>query len=77
MNISAPAIARLLLQKEDADEEERWQALGEAQLDTEVKVYREGIRALTAELATHGLPTSLTEEGAQPEQERRPQGVEV
>ena len=77
MNISALEIARLLLQKEDIEEEARWQALEEALLDKEVEVYRKGIRALSAELATQGLPTTLNEESAQLEQQGRPQGVEV
>ena len=77
MHLSAPAIARLLLQKDDAEEEDRWQDLEEAQLDTEVQVYREGIRALTAELATQGLPTSLNDDLAQPEKERMPQDMQV
>ncbi len=77
MSLSAPAIARLLLQKDDAAEESRWQELEEAILDQEVEIYREGIRALTVELAKQGLPTSLNDEGVQPDQERGPQGVEV
>lgn len=77
MNVSAIAIARLLLERTDVQEEDRWQALEEELLDKEVQVYREGVRALTAELATQGIPTSLNDELAQDEQERRPEGVEV
>ena len=56
--VSASAIAKALLEKDSDAEEERWRGLEGAQLDKEVEIYREGIRALSAELAAQGIEVS-------------------
>jgi hypothetical protein len=61
---SASAIAKALLDRGSSAEEGRWSDLAEEQLDREVEIYREGIRALSAELTAEGIDVSLNDEQA-------------
>jgi len=74
--VSASAIAKALLDKDSSAEEDRWRGLAEGQLDREVEIYREGIRALSAELVAQGIDVSLNEEQAGAKERHIP-GVEV
>lgn len=58
--LSAPALANLLLGKDDEAEERRWQGLEEAQLDKEITIYRQGVRALSSRLEAEGIPVSIS-----------------
>ena len=59
VTLSAAAAASLLLGSNDHAEEARWQELQELQLDKEITIYREGIRALSTKLEAEGVPVTL------------------
>jgi len=61
---TASAIAKALLDRDSSAEEDRWRNLAEDQLNREVEIYREGIRALSAELTAQGVDVSLSDDQA-------------
>ena len=77
MELSASALATLLVRKGDQEEEFRWAQLEDSQLDQEIEIYRKGIQALSAELSGQGMPISLNKEDTDGRADHRPPGVEV